>query len=200
VALLGRNGSGKTTLLRLAATALRPTRGTLRVFGEDTVAARTAVREWVGMLGHQAGVYDELTAAENLAFALRMMGRPADARSIDAVLERVSLLRERAAVARDFSAGMRRRLALARLLLRPPRLLLLDEPYASFDGEGVAIVNEFSDSIRRQGGAVVVATHDLARGGDVWDRAIRLEHGLARAHRLDSPATAATTWPTEAVG
>jgi heme exporter protein A len=133
--LLGRNGGGKTTLLRIAATALRPTRGTVRVWGVDAFRRPAAVRPGIGLLGHHAGVYDELTAAENLRFSLRMAGLPADAARIRQVLERVRLGAEHDEVVRGFSAGMRRRLGLARLMLRPPRLLLLDEPYASFDAD-----------------------------------------------------------------
>jgi heme exporter protein A len=193
VALLGRNGSGKTTLLRVASTALRPNRGSVRIFGRDAFDDPGLVRPVIGVLGHHAGIYDELTAAENLAFSLRMAGRPADAASIGAVLERVALQREAGELVRGFSAGMRRRLALARLLLRPPRLLLLDEPYASFDDDGVAAVNAFAADVAAAGGAVLVATHDLARGHGIFDRALRIVDGRLAAQPLD-PVIAAMGW------
>lgn len=178
VALTGRNGSGKTTLLRVIATALRPTRGSARVFGMDVVAEAAAVRELVGLLAHHAGLYEDLTASENLAFAQRMYGGAADARRTAAVLDQVGLARERGERVRGFSAGMRRRLALARVLLRPPRLLLLDEPYASFDADGIQLVNRFAAQVAAAGGAVVVATHELTRARGLMDRTVRIEDGV----------------------
>jgi heme exporter protein A len=175
--LLGRNGGGKTTLLRVAATALRPTRGAVRVYGVDAFRQPAAVRPWIGLLGHHAGVYDELTAAENLRFSLRMAGLPADRARIRQVLERVRLTAEHDEVVRGFSAGMRRRLGLARLMLRPPRLLLLDEPYASFDADGIETINGFAREITTAGGAVLMTTHDLERGAGVIDRVVRIEEG-----------------------
>src|SRR5690606_31031177 len=144
VALTGRNGSGKTTLLRIIATLLRPTRGAATVFGHDTVREPDPIRARVGFLGHRAGLYDHLTAAENLIFSLRMAGRVADPAAVGAALARVRLTDARDERVRGFSAGMQRRLGLARLLLRPPSVLLLDEPYASFDSDGVDLVNEFA--------------------------------------------------------
>ncbi len=177
LALTGRNGSGKTTLLRLVTTALRPTRGTGRVFGMDLVRDAAGVRDAVGLLGHHAGLYEDLTAGENLAFALRMYGRRAEAGPIGAALEQVGLAGERDERVRGFSAGMRRRLALARLLLRPPRLLLLDEPYASFDVDGIQLVNLFAARVAAEGGAVVIATHELARARGLIDRTVRIVDG-----------------------
>src|SRR5688572_20868102 len=72
VALMGSNGSGKTTLLRVVATLLRPTRGTMRVLGFTLPDEAGQVREHIGLLGHQAGLYEDLTASENLGFSLRM--------------------------------------------------------------------------------------------------------------------------------
>jgi heme exporter protein A len=178
VALTGRNGSGKTTLLRLVASVLRPTRGDIRVFGYDTVREGASVRPLVGMLAHNAGLYDDLTAAENLVFSVRMAGRSAQAAPISEMLERVGLASFEFERVRGFSAGMRRRLGLARLLLRPPRLLLLDEPYASFDQDGIELVNEFAAQTRAAGGAVLLSTHDLARATGVADRQVHIADGL----------------------
>jgi len=177
VALMGRNGSGKTTLLRVVATLLRPTRGHVRVAGRDVVAESAAVRERVGLMGHAPGVYDDLTAAENLRFAMRMMGRPVDEERIAEALAAVGLATEADERVRGFSAGMRRRLVLARLRLQEPDVLLLDEPYASFDAEGVERLNAFVRETVERGGAVLVATHDLARGEGVLERALVLDSG-----------------------
>ena len=186
VALTGRNGSGKTTLLRICATLLRPTRGSGSVLGLDLVSDAAAIRHHVGLLGHAAGVYDDLTAGENLAFGLRMQGQHPDASRITSALERVGLETEAGERARGFSAGMRRRLALARLLLRPPRLLLLDEPFASFDAEGVQLVNTFATDVARAGGAVLLTTHDMSRGRGVFDRRLHISGGRVAEGALDA--------------
>lgn len=189
VALMGRNGSGKTTLLRIASTALSPTRGSGRVFGHDLRTEGDAVRGLVGVLGHAAGLYEDLTATENLQFALRMCGMRPDRDAIAAALDDVALADAADERVRTFSAGMRRRLGLARLILRPPRLLLLDEPYASFDADGIERVNAFVRRIADTGGAALISTHDLARALPVADRVVHIEDGLVQPGAL-SAATA----------
>ena len=177
VGMLGRNGSGKTTLLRVISTSLRPTRGTGTVFGNELVADADEVRACVGVLGHYAGLSDDLTAEENLRFATRMSGMKIAREAMQQALEEVGLGNEARERVRGFSAGMRRRLAMARLLLRPPQLLLLDEPYASFDQHGIEFVNDFVRKTAAQGGAAIVVTHDPARAADVTSRMMRIVDG-----------------------
>lgn len=194
-ALVGGNGTGKTTLLRIAATLLRPRRGGGRVLGRDLVREPQSVREHVGMIGYSAALYEDLSALENLRFAVRMRGRrPAEA-ELHRVLDEVGLARHRDARVRGFSSGMRRRVALARVLLDPPALLLLDEPYAALDNEGVERVNNVVRRIRAAGGAVLAATHDLPRASGVMERVIRLERG--RLHEPE-PADTAFAWRSAA--
>lgn len=177
LALTGRNGSGKTTLLRIIGTMLRPTRGRAAVFGHDTVRQAEAIRESVGLLGHNTALYDDLTASENLVFSLRMAGRRVDGLAVQEALEQVGLAHVTRERVRGFSAGMRRRLGLARILLRPPRLLLLDEPYASFDQDGIDVVNEFAAATARAGGVVVLSTHDMTRAMEVLTRRVHIADG-----------------------
>ena len=99
------------------------------------------------------------------------------ASDIGAWNERVSLGDELNERVRGFSAGMRRRLALARLILRPPRLLLLDEPYAAFDQHGIDFVNEFVRDTAARGGACIIVTHDPARVAEVSHRMVRIVDG-----------------------
>jgi heme exporter protein A len=181
VAMLGKNGSGKTTLLRVISTALRPTRGTGTVFGNELVDDADAVRECVGVLGHHSGLYDDLTASENLKFATSMSGMRVAREQITEALREVGLAEEANERVRGFSAGMRRRLALARLLLRPPRLLLLDEPYAAFDQHGIDFVNEFVRKTAAAGGACILVTHDPVRVRDVAGRMVRINDGRIEA-------------------
>ncbi|MGH7482654.1 MAG: heme ABC exporter ATP-binding protein CcmA [Longimicrobiales bacterium] len=175
--LLGPNGSGKTTLLRVLASLLRPTRGTGTIFGHDLVRDAARIRTGVGLLGHLPGVYADLTARENLRFAARMLGVRANGAALAELLERVGLDGHGDDRARDFSSGMLRRLALARLMLRVPRLLLLDEPHAAFDAGGVALVHALARATREAGGVAVIATHAPERAADLLDRVVRLEGG-----------------------
>ncbi|MDQ3996167.1 MAG: heme ABC exporter ATP-binding protein CcmA [Gemmatimonadota bacterium] len=192
IAIVGPNGSGKTTLLRVVSTALTPTRGAGRVFGRDLASEADAVREVTGMLGHATGLYDDLTGAENLEFAQRMYGQPAAASAIDGALEAVGMQEHRAERVRGLSSGMRRRIALARLMLRRPRLLLLDEPYNTFDATGVAVVDALIRKTARSGGAVLVVTHDLTRTtGAGCDRVVTLDTGRVTNVALPGGETSA---------
>ena len=176
LALMGHNGSGKTTLLRIISTSLRPNRGGGSVFGHDLVRDADLIREHVGVLYHAAGVYGDLTARENLEFARRMWGGQTAA-SIDEALDRVGLAHAAGERAAGFSSGMTRRLALARLVMRPARLLLLDEPYASFDAPGIELVNEIVRGTAARGGIVLIATHDPERSAAIVDGVLRLRDG-----------------------
>lgn len=176
LALMGHNGSGKTTLLRIIATSLRPTRGTGSIFGHDLLKEADAVREHVGALYHAPGVYSDLTARENLDFALRMWGGRSEV-GVDEALERVGLSSAAHERARGLSSGMTRRLSLARLIMRPPRLLVLDEPYASFDADGIQLVHEMVRSTVAAGGIALIATHDAERSAEVVDNVITLREG-----------------------
>lgn len=176
VALMGHNGSGKTTLLRIIATSLRPTRGGGTVFGHELVKEADAIREHVGALYHAPGVYSDLTARENLEFAHRMWGGTSSV-DVDAALDRVGLSSAADELVRAFSSGMTRRLSLARLIMRPPRLLLLDEPYASFDADGIELVNQIVRETVDRGGIALIATHDPERSAAVVDRVITLQEG-----------------------
>lgn len=195
--LLGRNGSGKTTLLRLLATAIRPTRGRGAIFGHDLSSRANAIRPLVAYLGHDPGLYGDLSARENLRFSERMRRPSDDVRTrearIDAMLERVSLVRHADERTRGFSAGMKRRVALGRVLLAEPRVLLLDEPYAAFDAAGIALVNEIVTQTCAAGGCVLMATHDPERSSEVATRTLRMESGVlleddARPHHVLEPA------------
>jgi heme exporter protein A len=180
LAVLGPNGAGKTTLLRILATALRPSFGTAEVDGIDVAERPEEVRPRVAFLSHATGLYEDLTAAENLAFAAALMRVPGPDRAerVGTALQRVGLASDRGARVGRFSAGMRRRLALARILLGHPRLVLLDEPYAALDAGGMSLVDELLGEWRDTGATVLVATHAAERLEPVIDGWMRLEHGL----------------------
>ena len=139
VVVVGANGAGKTSLLRACAGLLPVTSGEATVLGVDLTTDHTSVRRSVGLLGHAAPLYDELSAAENAHFAVRALGLPV--RAADDALERVGLTgRLRTTPAGRLSAGQRRRVALAALLARRPALWLLDEPHAGLDATSRALL------------------------------------------------------------
>jgi heme exporter protein A len=146
----GPNGAGKTTLLRLIAGLAAPTAGEL-----DVQADRAAL----GFLGHEPLVYRELTALENLDLYGRLYRVRERRERIGMLLERFGLWEARSERAGTFSRGMLQRLALCRVFLHEPSLLLLDEPFAGLDAEGVDLLGtELAE--RTRGRTAVVATHD----------------------------------------
>jgi heme exporter protein A len=175
VGLLGANGAGKSTLLRIVATLLRPHAGTLRVFGRDVVRDAEEVRTLVAYMAHTPGLYDDLTARENLRFAAAMLDR--DVSEVDGILERVGLSSAANETARGFSSGMQRRLAIGRLLLARPRLLLLDEPYSNLDRSGVELMNVVISERAAAGAATLIVLHELAPATEVLDRTATIIDG-----------------------
>jgi heme exporter protein A len=178
VALTGHNGSGKTTLLRVLATLLRPTRGHVRVLGHDLRHNPDAVRMGVGMLTHEGGQYADLTAQENLEFAQRMLGNRVDRASVAAALEWSGLARVAHLRVRNFSSGMRRRLALAAIRMRDAPVLLMDEPFNSLDRDGGLLIDELLLDTKARGGSAIVVLHDMSRSTLTFDRTIELGDGL----------------------
>jgi heme exporter protein A len=181
--LLGPNGAGKTTLLRILGTLLRPSSGALAVNGVDAVRNPGAARAVIGMVGHGSYVYEDLTALENLRFWTAMNGGDSARARLDAALERVGLDGFGEERVRTFSAGMKRRLALARVMLGEPRVLLLDEPFTGLDARGRKWFNESLRAFKTGGGAVVMVTHSFGIGLEVSDRVAILAGGQLLADR-----------------
>lgn len=155
----GPNGAGKTSLLRLLAGLEPLARGEGHVLGYDlTTPQRREVRRHVGWLGHEASFYDELTVVENLEFAIRATN--GERTRLNESLEIVGLSDRRDVRAKSLSAGQRRRVGLAWLLIRRAELWLLDEPYASLDDEGRRTFDEVLRAATSAGSTVVVTSHD----------------------------------------
>ncbi|HEY5906819.1 MAG TPA: heme ABC exporter ATP-binding protein CcmA [Vicinamibacteria bacterium] len=177
VMLAGRNGSGKSTLLRVLSTLLRPDRGQLRLLGLDARAEADEVRRRTALLGHRTFFYEPLTALENLALWARLLGRGDATPDLSARLAEVGLQERAHDPVSGFSAGMRQRLALARVLLKDAEVVLLDEPYGHLDPPGFRLVDGLLERLRGQGRTVLMATHLLARGREHCDQALLLDSG-----------------------
>jgi heme exporter protein A len=178
IALLGPNGAGKTTLMRIVATAIRPSYGSAMVDGMDLARHADLVRERVAYLSHATGLYDDLTARENLAFAATLLGTPDRGARVERALGDIGLLDRAGDRVRDFSAGMRKRLALGRILLGSASLVLLDEPLAALDDDGMGLVEQLLAAWHDAGVTVLIASHATERLEPFLDGRIVLERGV----------------------
>lgn len=175
VMVAGRNGAGKSTLFRVLATAIRPDRGRARVSGFDVVRDREDVRKLTAMLSHQNYLYESLTARENLEVVANHLG--VGRNGLVAILEQVALGSRANDAVSTFSAGMRKRLSFARVLLQDPRVVFLDEPYGALDPPGFDLVDAVVTDLKRRGTTVLMATHQWERSSRLCDTALVLEAG-----------------------
>lgn len=158
---LGPNGAGKTTTLRLLLGLLRPDRGTVRLLGHDLRSQRIQALSGVGAFVESASLYDHLSGHTNLDITRRLLDLPVS--EIDRVLELVELQHTGAKRVRDYSLGMKQRLALGRALLGAPRLLLLDEPTNGLDPDGIMAMRTLIRELpNRIDGTVFVSSHLLS--------------------------------------
>lgn len=170
--VMGGNGAGKTTLLRVLAGLLRANDGQIVLHGLPL--RREKLARCVAYLGHLPGHKPELTARENLQFAAGLNGRRRNSAPTLA-LASVGLSGYDDTPARQLSAGQKKRLALARLLLVPAQLWLLDEPYANLDLDGITLVNRLVQRQLHEGGAALITTHGAYAAPPVRTRTLTLE-------------------------
>src|SRR5580658_9289411 len=159
VALLGRNGAGKTTLLRILAGLSKPSRGSVTINGMNV--REEYARRRIGVLGHGISLYDELSATENLMVFARLYGLAAPRKAALEWLERTGLERVRDGLVREFSRGMRQRLAVARAFIHDPEVLLFDEPFTALDDRAIAVLESLLQDAHAQGRTIVLSTHQL---------------------------------------
>src|ERR1051325_11025774 len=141
-ALVGPNGAGKTTTLRMLAGLITPSSGALRVQGQPTVGAESALRASIGFLTEAPGLWDRLTVRQNLRVHARLHGLAKPDRAVDSVLDLFGITNRAAEPTAVLSKGLRQRVALARTLLHDPRAVLLDEPTSGLDPENARDVRE----------------------------------------------------------
>jgi heme ABC exporter ATP-binding subunit CcmA len=181
--LIGENGAGKSTLLRILAGLLRPSFGTVKLFGD---LEPQEARARIGYMSHAPMLYDELTGEENLRyFAELYKGRaclsPADA------LGQVGLDPSLNRPLGHYSQGMRQRTSLARVLLPQPELLLLDEPFSNMDVESVRQMVELLSGFRHQNRTIVLTTHQRELAAPIADYVLALKAGRVAYFEQGSP-------------
>lgn len=176
VLVQGPNGAGKSTLLRVCAGLLRIESGRAEVLGHDLVTDRAAVRRSIGLLGHDTALYDDLTVEENLRFWAR--ASRVDDEAVPAALDRLGVAdRLRNVAVRNLSAGQRRRTALAAVVVRRPRLWLLDEPHSGLDQGGRDLIDQVILDAASAGATVMLASHELDRTLDLATRHLTVAGG-----------------------
>lgn len=158
--ITGRNGSGKSTLIKILSTVLTPTAGTVSITTERTDRRHSPVID-IGLVSPYLMMYDEFSAWENVMFGLSIRGMDSNAARVDELLEKVSLFSRRHDPVRTYSSGMKQRVKYAFALVHRPAVLLLDEPMANLDADGISMVHQVIDE-QCQEGIVVVATNDMS--------------------------------------
>ena len=180
VLLRGPNGAGKTTLLRLCAGLVPVVRGTALVLGHDLSVDRDRVRSHVGLLGHQNGLYADLTVIENVRFWGATVG--ATDAEVASAMERMGVADGLASVSvSKLSAGQKRRTALAGLVARRARLWLLDEPHAGLDQRARDDLDNTLREAAAAGATVLVASHELDRAESLATRMVDIVAGRAES-------------------
>jgi heme ABC exporter ATP-binding subunit CcmA len=189
LALIGRNGAGKTTLLRILAGFNKPGRGRVTIHGRDP--RDTATRRTIGFIGHGISVYDELSAYENLCLFGRLYNLPSPRKSAMEWLERTGLERVKGALVREFSRGMRQRLAVARAFLHDPSVLFLDEPFTALDDRAIAVLQRLLQDALAGGRTIVMSTHQLREALELSTHVALLSRGRMVFHGDCTPEMAA---------
>lgn len=177
VFLVGPNGAGKTTFLRIIATLIKPTTGSIHMYGQDIWQADVSFRNRIGYISHNTLLYDELTARQNLTFYGRMYGLSEPEDRITSLIEKVGLENRANDLVRTFSRGMKQRLSIARAVLHKPQLLLLDEPYTGLDIVATESLTELLQSLAGEGCSILMTTHHVSSSLFAPDRAVVLRQG-----------------------
>lgn len=177
VVVRGPNGAGKTTLLRTCGGLLAPASGTGLVLGHDITKDRRPLRRDVGMLAHANFLYDDLTVEDNIRFAVRA-GR-GDVGGVPAALKQLGLDgRLQKLRTGSCSAGQRRRTALAALVVRQPKLWLLDEPHAGLDADSRDLLDSIVRDAVSRGATVLLSSHEADRASALATRTVTVAGGF----------------------
>lgn len=175
VALLGRNGAGKTTLLRIIAGLSKASEGNVRIQNQDV--RQQVTRRRIGVLGHGISLYDELSATENLVLFANLYGLDEPEKTALAWLERTGLDRVRDGLVREFSRGMRQRLAVARAFMHEPEVLLLDEPFTALDDKAIAVLQSLLADAHAFGRTIILSTHQLREALELATHVALIQRG-----------------------
>jgi heme ABC exporter ATP-binding subunit CcmA len=177
VLLAGANGAGKTTALRLCAGLVPVAEGDALVLGVDLRTNRSGVYRRVGLVGHDSGLYTDLTVSENMAFFTKASG--ADPSLSSDALDRLQVAHRLTDLpVRALSTGQRKRVSFAAMLVRRPELWLLDEPHSGLDEGGRDLIDGLIAEAAAAGATVLFASHELERANQVAHRSVVITAGM----------------------
>jgi len=182
--LLGPNGAGKTTLIRVLVGLLTPTEGEAYVLGENVEDNIDYIRQRVALLPQEAGIYERLTARENLVYYGGLYGIPEEKlnKRADRLLDIVGLRDREDHQVKGFSGGMKRKVLVARALIIEPEVIFLDEPTTGVDTIGARVVRNLLKKLSsEENRTIILTTHDLNEVSELCDRVGILNEGLLAA-------------------
>jgi ABC-2 type transport system ATP-binding protein len=184
---LGPNGAGKTTTVRMLTALISPTSGSALVNGQPLGAGNQAIRRSVGILTETPGLYDRLSARQNLLFFGQLYGLDQARAAVQSerYLRMLGLWERRDDQVGSFSKGMRQKIAIARALLHEPAIVFFDEPTAGLDPEASRMVRDFVKELRAEGRTIFLTTHNLPEADELCDLIGVFQ---VRLLRLDTPA------------
>ncbi|GAB4417869.1 MAG: ABC transporter ATP-binding protein [Anaerolineae bacterium] len=179
LALLGPNGAGKTTTVRMLGAILKPTYGSARIAGYDTVTDAKAVRRVIGLLTEFPGLYLRMKGLDYLAFFGELQGvpKPIIRQRSEELLKRFELWEARDKSVGTYSKGMKQKLTLVRAMLHDPLVLFLDEPTSAMDPHSAKLVRDSIANLRQEKRTIVLCTHNLAEAEQLADRIAIIRRG-----------------------
>ena len=175
--IFGPNGAGKTTLIKILSTISRPSSGRISIDGFSLQKEAQKIRRFIGVVAHQTFLYENLTAEENLRFYGKLYDVQNLTEKVKQVLHEVGLLHRKNDRVQNFSRGMQQRLAIARVMLHDPTLLLLDEPFTGLDQNASKNLASWLQGLRDDHRSILMVTHNLQRGLEIADRVAILKEG-----------------------
>ena len=198
---LGQNGAGKSTTIRMLLTLIKPTSGSIRIFGNDLFAHRPSILQQVGAIIEKPDLYKYLTALQNLRIMAKLSGCPATEKELIRQLETVGLAERANSKVKTFSQGMKQRLGIACALIHRPKLIILDEPTNGLDPQGIAdIRNLILHLSRNEKKTVLVSSHLLSEMELIADSMLIIDKGKklreGKMTELLSPADTLVTIQT----
>jgi heme ABC exporter ATP-binding subunit CcmA len=178
--LAGRNGAGKSTLIKILAGLMRPSKGHIHFENSPLDEVAHAYRDSFGLITHQTLFYNDLTAKENLLFFGKLRKIKNVKAKVKRVLVKTGLQKATDLQVKAFSSGMGKRLNIARIMMSEPSILFLDEPYSGLDLDSIAMLNDYLDSFKQQGGAVLLISHQIDACYDRCDQVALLIDGYVQ--------------------
>jgi heme exporter protein A len=177
LAVIGPNGAGKSTFFKCTVGLLQPTSGDILLNGKILKKNSAEIKQKIGFLGHESFLYNNLSPLENLKFYGKLYKVKELDRKANELLKEVGLFLFRDMPIRSFSRGMMQRLAIARVLLPDPDILMLDEPHTGLDQEAVALLNQIIKQKRVNGTSILIISHDFEQVHALADRVAVLKKG-----------------------